>query len=46
MLSVSLFFIDMLRVVMLNVDVLSVEAENTKGGSITVPLTSCFIGLD
>jgi hypothetical protein len=29
-----------------NLNDLMVEPGNTKGGSITVPLTSCFTGLD
>jgi hypothetical protein len=42
----------MLSVVMLNVTILNgvlflkVLSGNTKGGSITVPLTSCLTGLD
>ena len=36
----------MLSVVMLNVTMLSVVAGNTKGGSITVQLTSYFTGLE
>jgi hypothetical protein len=34
------------RITNANNAALSVEARNTKGGSITVPLTSCLTGLD
>ena len=49
MLNAIMLIVIMLTVIILNVIMVNVIMPNTgytKGGSITVPLTSCFTGLD
>jgi hypothetical protein len=46
MLRVVMLRVIMLRVDMLNTMVLIADTGNTKGGCITIPLTSCLTGLE